>query len=46
MAFVATPGLGLSDSSNRMARKPSGVAALPSPSMFAAMFITMAPMAG
>ena len=46
MALVAVPGRGLIASSRRMARRPSGVAALPRPSMFAAMFMTMAPIAG
>src|SRR3954466_774274 len=46
MAFVATPGCGLSVSRSRMARNPSGVAALPRPSMFAAIFISIAPIAG
>ena len=46
IAFVATPGRGLSNSRSRIARKPSGVAALPNPSMFADMFMTMEPIAG
>ena len=46
MALVAVPGRGLRDSKSRIARSPSGVAALARPSMLAAMFITMAPMAG
>ena len=46
MAFVAVPGCGLSPSKSFMARSPNGVAALPSPSMLAAMFITIAPIAG
>ncbi len=46
IALVAVPGRGLSFSSKAIARKPSGVAALPKPSMFAAMFMTIAPMAG
>src|SRR4029077_17922716 len=46
MALVAVPGCGLSDSRSRIARKPSGVAAFPRPSMFAAMFISIAPIAG
>src|SRR5881227_1735880 len=46
IAFEATPGRGFSDSRSRIARSPSGVAALPSPSMFAAMFINMDPIAG
>ena len=36
MAFVAVPGLGFSFSRSCMARRPSGVAALLRPSMFAA----------
>src|SRR5205823_6048074 len=44
IAFVATPGRGLSVSRSRIARKPSGVAALPRPSIFADMFITIAPL--
>ena len=46
IALVATPGRGLSVSKSRIARRPSGVAALPSPSMLAAMFISMDPIAG
>ena len=46
MAFVAVPGCGLSFSRSLMARSPSGVAALASPSMLAAMFMTMDPIAG
>ena len=46
IALVAVPGRGLSDSSPCMARKPRGVAALPRPSMLAAIFMTIAPMAG
>src|SRR5690349_8682522 len=46
IAFEATPGRGFSDSKSRIARKPSGVAALPSPSMLAAMFISIDPIAG
>src|SRR4029077_10480094 len=46
IAFVATPGCGLSVSRSRIARKPRGVAALPRPSMFAAMFMTIDPIAG
>ena len=46
IAFVAFPGCGLSVSRSRIARRPSGVAALPSPSMFAAMFINIEPIAG
>ena len=46
IAFVATPGCGLSVSRSCIARKPRGVAALPRPSMFAAMFINIDPIAG
>ena len=46
IALVATPGRGLSVSKSRIARSPSGVAALPRPSMFAAMFINIDPIAG
>ncbi len=46
IAFEATPGRGFNDSKSRIARSPSGVAALPSPSMFAAMFISIEPIAG
>ncbi len=46
IAFEATPGRGFNDSKSRIARNPSGVAALPSPSMFAAMFISIEPIAG
>ena len=46
IAFDATPGRGLRVSRSRIARRPSGVAALPRPSMFAAMFISIDPMAG
>jgi len=46
MAFDATAGRGLSRSRSRMARKPSGVAAFPSPSMLAAMFMSIDPIAG
>src|SRR5713101_6687171 len=46
IAFEATPGRGLSVSRSRIARRPSGVAALPRPSMFAAMFINIEPIAG
>src|SRR5437016_3725186 len=45
IAFVATPGRGLSVSRSRIARKPSGVAALPRPSIFADMFTTIEPIA-
>ncbi len=40
------PGRGLSFSRSCMARSPSGVAALPRPSILAAMFISIEPMAG
>ena len=46
IALEATPGRGLSCSKSRIARKPSGVAALPSPSMLAAMFMSIEPIAG
>ncbi|MEY2543827.1 MAG: hypothetical protein QOE81_1288, partial [Verrucomicrobiota bacterium] len=46
IAFDATPGRGFNDSKSRIARNPSGVAAFPSPSMFAAMFINIEPIAG
>ena len=46
IAFDATPGRGFIDSKSRIARNPSGVAALPRPSMFAAMFINIEPIAG
>ena len=46
IAFVATPGLRFSVSRSAMARSPSGVAALPRPSMLAAMFMTIEPIAG
>src|SRR3981081_2308827 len=46
IALVAMPGCGLSVSRSRIARNPSGVAALPSPSMLAAMFISIDPIAG
>ena len=46
IALLAVPGRGFSFSRSCMARRPSGVAALLSPSMFAAMFITIEPIAG
>ena len=46
IAFVATPGRGLSASKSRIARRPSGVAALPRPSMLADIFINIEPIAG
>src|SRR2546429_6214879 len=38
--FVATPGRGVSVSRARIARKPSGVAAVPKPKQFSGTFIT------
>ena len=46
IASVATPGYGFSRFSSTIALRPNGVAALPRPSMFDAMFITIAPIAG
>ena len=46
MALVAVPGMGLSFCNSVMARRPRGVAALARPSILAAIFMTMAPMAG
>src|SRR6266487_2739143 len=46
MALVAIPGRGLSVSRSFIARMPSGVAALERPRMFAAMFISIEPIAG
>src|SRR6185436_8925956 len=46
IALVAVPGWGLSCSRSFMARKPNGVAALLRPSMLAAMFMTIDPIAG
>src|ERR1041385_3779352 len=46
IAFVAMPGRGLSVSKSFIARMPSGVAALFKPRMFAAMFISIEPIAG
>ncbi len=46
IASVAVPFIGLSRSSSRMARTPKGVAAFDRPSILAATFITMAPIAG
>src|SRR5919109_4175011 len=43
---LAMPGRGLSRFSSIIALIPNGVAALPSPSMLAARFITIAPIAG
>ena len=45
-ASVAVPASGFSRSSSSMALIPNGVAALPRPSMLAAMFMVIAPMAG
>ena len=46
IALDAVPGRGLSFSRSCMARSPSGVAALASPSMLAAMFMIIEPIAG
>ena len=46
IAFVATPGRGFNVSSSRIAFRPNGVAALPSPSTFAARLSSIAPIAG
>ena len=46
IGFEATPFTGFSLSSSAMAFRPKGVAALPSPKMFEAKFITIALMAG
>jgi hypothetical protein len=46
IAFVAVPFSLFSSLSSFMALRPKGVAALPRPRALAAMFITMAPMAG
>ena len=46
MALVAVPGTRLSLSKSRMARSPRGVAALARPSMLAAMFMSIEPIAG
>jgi len=46
MALLAVPLSALSSSSSFMAFRPKGVAALPRPRALAAMFMTMAPMAG
>src|ERR1700748_1644399 len=45
MALVAVPGRGLSVSRSFIARRPRGVAALPRPSILAAIFMSMEPMA-
>ncbi len=46
IALVATPGVGLRRLSSIIALMPKGVAALPSPSMLAAMFMIIALIAG
>src|SRR5208282_3512878 len=46
MAFVAVPGRGLSVSRSFIARRPSGVEALPRPSILAAMLSRIEPIAG
>src|SRR6185436_5614990 len=46
IAFDATPGRGLSVAKSFIARMPSGVAALARPRMFAAMFMSIEPIAG
>src|SRR5437870_9991454 len=46
MAFVAVPAFGLSLFNSSIAFKPSGVAAFESPKKFAAMFESIAPIAG
>ena len=46
IGLLATPGRAFKRSSSAIAFRPKGVAALPSPRMLEAMFITMAPMAG
>src|SRR5665213_461480 len=46
IALVAVPGIGLSFCKSAMARRPSGVAALRRPSMLAAIFMTIEPIAG
>ncbi len=46
MASLAVPRWGLRRSSSCMARRPKGVAALDKPRTLAAMFISIAPMAG
>ena len=46
IALVAVPGRVFSDSKSFIARKPKGVAALPKPNIFAAMFINIEPIAG
>src|SRR5207302_1370335 len=45
-ALVAVPGVGFNFSSSSMALMPKGVAAFPRPSMLAAMFSSIAEMAG
>ncbi len=46
IALVAMPGRGFRLSSSFIARRPSGVAALFRPRIFAAMFMMIAPIAG
>ena len=46
IALVAVPGVRLSVSKSRIARRPKGVAALARPSILAAIFITIEPIAG
>ncbi len=46
IALVALPRCGFSRSSSTIAFRPNGVAAFPSPSMFAARFMIIACMAG
>ncbi len=46
MALVATPGVRFRVSRSFMARSPSGVAAFANPSMLAAIFISIEPIAG
>src|ERR1035437_2164811 len=46
MALVAVPATGLSLLSSSIAFSPSGVAAFDRPRKFAAMFMTIAPIAG
>src|SRR2546427_1581331 len=46
IGLVITPGYGFNRFNSTIALSPNGVAALPRPSMFAARFITIAPIAG
>src|SRR5260370_37991091 len=46
IAFVATPGRGLSVSRSRIARRPSGVGAVARASIFSGIFITIDPTSG